>query len=453
MKNILGLLLLMHICCSIQAQIVPDSVLVKYSADSNKLKKGRILSKYFNFDFEGTEDEKLAMLLKTKLYFESKKEPVGADYCEAFVVSYAWSKGDYAIALEKGLNILPNFESRKDTFGIIQVTNSLAIASSDSKNYTQAIEYLKRTLQYSTSSHERVGVITSLNNMADIYNKLKQKDTALYYIQQAYLRSREYDRPYHNSLVLTTMGETYILRGEYEIAKPFIARAVYYGFQTDDSSTVSYNYSSMANCFFEQQQYDSSLYYASTALHYATPFYKAEMLKAAEWMYKNYEKKHNTDSVHFYYVMATELKDSLYSLDKIKNIQQLNFHEQMREQEKLQSKIEQDHRRIKNLQLTGIAIFIITFISFIIIFKVKRNNSASLEFLGIMGVLLLFEFLSMLLHPFLERTTNHNPFLMLMSLVSLGAVIAPLHHNMTAWMKKKEARDQISAAQKKKPKH
>jgi hypothetical protein len=59
----------------------------------------------------------------------------------------------------------------------------------------------------------------------------------------------------------------------------------------------------------------------------------------------------------------------------------------------------------------------------------------------------------MLLHPFLEHTTNHNPFLMLLSLVSLGAVIAPLHHNMTAWMKKKEARDHTSAEQKKKPRH
>jgi hypothetical protein len=51
-----------------------------------------------------------------------------------------------------------------------------------------------------------------------------------------------------------------------------------------------------------------------------------------------------------------------------------------------------------------------------------------IEFFGVIALLIVFEFLNLLLHPFLERITHHSPVLMLLALVCIAALLVPLHH-------------------------
>ena len=51
----------------------------------------------------------------------------------------------------------------------------------------------------------------------------------------------------------------------------------------------------------------------------------------------------------------------------------------------------------------------------------------------IIALLIVFEFLNLLMHPFLERITHHNPVLMLLSLVCIAALLVPLHHRLEKW--------------------
>jgi hypothetical protein len=56
-----------------------------------------------------------------------------------------------------------------------------------------------------------------------------------------------------------------------------------------------------------------------------------------------------------------------------------------------------------------------------------------IEFLGVIALLIVFEFLNLLLHPFLERVTHHSPVLMLLALVCIAALLVPLHHKIEHW--------------------
>ena len=60
-------------------------------------------------------------------------------------------------------------------------------------------------------------------------------------------------------------------------------------------------------------------------------------------------------------------------------------------------------------------------------------NSKLIEFFGIIALLIVFEFLNLLLHPFLERITHHSPVLMLLALVCIAALLVPLHHKLEKW--------------------
>ena len=58
------------------------------------------------------------------------------------------------------------------------------------------------------------------------------------------------------------------------------------------------------------------------------------------------------------------------------------------------------------------------------------TNTKLIEFFGVVALLIVFEFLNLLLHPFLERITHHSPLLMLLALVCIAALLVPLHHKV-----------------------
>ena len=53
--------------------------------------------------------------------------------------------------------------------------------------------------------------------------------------------------------------------------------------------------------------------------------------------------------------------------------------------------------------------------------------------MGTVAMLLVFEFVYLLIHPYLESKTNHSPVLMLVALVSIAALLVPLHHKAEKW--------------------
>ena len=61
------------------------------------------------------------------------------------------------------------------------------------------------------------------------------------------------------------------------------------------------------------------------------------------------------------------------------------------------------------------------------------TNPRVIRFFGVVALLVVFEFLNLLLHPFLERITHHSPLLMLLALVGIAALLVPLHHRLEKW--------------------
>jgi CDP-diglyceride synthetase len=64
-------------------------------------------------------------------------------------------------------------------------------------------------------------------------------------------------------------------------------------------------------------------------------------------------------------------------------------------------------------------------------------NEKWISFFGILGLLIVFEFINLLIHPFLEDVTHHSPIIMLLCLVALASLLIPLHHKLEKWIKEK----------------
>ena len=70
---------------------------------------------------------------------------------------------------------------------------------------------------------------------------------------------------------------------------------------------------------------------------------------------------------------------------------------------------------------------------FLVLSRRHITNTKLIQFLGVVALLLVFEFLNLLLHPFLEGITHHSPVLMLLALVCIAALLVPLHHKLEKW--------------------
>ena len=57
----------------------------------------------------------------------------------------------------------------------------------------------------------------------------------------------------------------------------------------------------------------------------------------------------------------------------------------------------------------------------------------------LIALLLLFEFISLFIHPYISEWEHHNPILMLLTLVAIAAVMVPLHHKLEDTIKEKLA--------------
>ncbi|MDZ4824530.1 MAG: hypothetical protein SH856_13815 [Flavobacteriales bacterium] len=112
----------------------------------------------------------------------------------------------------------------------------------------------------------------------------------------------------------------------------------------------------------------------------------------------------------------------------------MTFTEDLRQQELAAEKLESEEAQKQNIQLALIAIGIISFIIiFLLLSRSIITSTRLISFLGVVALLIVFEFLNLLLHPFLERVTHHSPMLMLLALVCMAAMLVPLHHRVEKW--------------------
>src|SRR5207253_7451616 len=118
-------------------------------------------------------------------------------------------------------------------------------------------------------------------------------------------------------------------------------------------------------------------------------------------------------------------------------INNLTFNEDQRQKEKAQQELKNSEDRKNNLQYAAIAIALITFI--ILFFLLSRSiivKTKFIEFFGVLGLLAVFEFINLFIHPYLAHATNDSPVLMLAVLIAIGALLIPLHHKLEKWITK-----------------
>ena len=115
--------------------------------------------------------------------------------------------------------------------------------------------------------------------------------------------------------------------------------------------------------------------------------------------------------------------------------------------------MKEKEERNANLQYAAIAGGLILFVLlFLLLSSSIIVNERTIKFLGIIGLLVVFEFINFLLHPYLAALTHHSPLLMLSIMVCIAALLVPAHHRLEKWIThrfmEKNKRIRLAAAKK-----
>ncbi len=423
---------------SSKAQVLPDTLIVQYNSVHSDSEKGRKLSEYL-YSLKGESDQQISKTLEILAWFKKGNDEVGTNYTELNLARILERSSDYTNSLKYAFSVLSRFEKRNDDYGTMRALNNIGNAMENSQNIEQGIEYYKKTLPLALKMGDKTHYAYGLNNIGNAYAKIHRADSALIYAQQAVNMSREANDPEFITYAISSLGESYMAKGEQDIARPFLRRGLENAKSSADNFAMSYAYNDFSQSFMATGEYDSARVYATKAVQYSLAgHHRDQSLRAYEFLLGSFEKTNKQDSINKYFRLAMTTKDTLYSIEKTRNIQTMGYQEQIRQMEVETENAKAAEERKDYIQYAAIAIGLILFLSiFFLLSKSVIVHEKWISYIGILGVLFVFEFIDLIIHPYVVMLTHHSPVYMLLILVGVASLLIPIHHRIEKFIREK----------------
>lgn len=288
------------------------------------------------------------------------------------------------------------------------------------KTYLEAIEYARKAKDLKTEAH-------ASNLLGLVFTKKPNPDykTALTYYSRSLDINRQINSIQGFGMVMLRMGTAYSMLDDYKNAEAYLNRALALGDSLDDRTVLKWTYAAFskyykkrkefrrsleiekrfrsmalrsgdypgiiisyrngADCNFALNNNKDALVYIDSALHYALGHGVLENLSE---IYEVKAEVHNalkqTDEAFFYYKKSVQVRDSLFSAENSKNINELETKFQTSEKEKaieLLNVEKENDSKVKKILLSAviIALVLIAFIVFVLIKINKARKEISFQ--------------------------------------------------------------------------
>lgn len=375
---------------------------------------------------------KRALVLAEKIGYEE-----GAKNAETGLAYFFITKGDYPRALEYLLDILKRSEKLKDVHATVDAQLRIGEFYYEQGDKQQMTEYCKKA--YKTARQLQNDQFTfAAIDMGFDYVLVDRPDSALTYFLEGYqsaIKNKEDMLAYAYSGLAIANG----LLVNYDIALPYYKKAITALTYRNDQRMLSFVYRNLSKMYKKMVNVDSALNYAQKAsLSANISGNNKERLESYALLANTYLGADDHKAA-LYFGREASLRDSISSDERNKEVENLNFDERERQQQLREQELLDIEKRKENLQLSAIALFIPVFFLGVLLLSRTRVNRRLIDFMSVLSLLLVFEFITLLTHPWIERLTHNMPLLELIILVALASFLVPLHHNSAHWLKEKLA--------------
>lgn len=348
-------------------------------------------------------------------------------------------------ALENYLKALKIYEGLKDKSGIAISLDNIGLCYVDQEEYQLALTYLHQSKAINEKLQNQPQLLNNLLILAGCFERMDRLDSARHYANQASELALQLRDKEKIGMISRNLGDIYTKMNQPGLAMEYYRLSLPFHHEANNNFGISNSTIGMAKLFRSAGQKDSALHYARLSLTAArNGGFPQSILRASSFLTDYYDSLGQIDSAYVYQKIAVNIKDTLFSQEKIKRVQQLTFNEQARQHEIALQQEKRAQERKENLQLLVIAICIPIFFLLVMLLSRSKAKIKSIELLGRLSLLLFFEFIALFIHPHIAEWTHHSPVLMLLILVGIGAVLVPLHNKLEHWLESLILKKQLS---------
>lgn len=349
--------------------------------------------------------------------------------------------GNYPKALEYYIKKLKLEEKRSNPHNLASVTMNIGIVYVYQEEYQKALPYY----------YEADSIIDTYNvtdfkyniaiNLGDLYFRMNNLDSAFNYFKRSLVIALQQQNGSYTGTSMLGLAHIYRKQLNYTASVDYYKKALNY-LETNNNDDLSCEaYLGLANLYNQVNKDDSAGYYAGKAFALAKKDgFLTWQLQSVIFLDSYYQKIKRVDSAYTYLRLSQLLRDSISSNDKVRESQVISSDEQLRQALLAEQRVKAKKERSQQLQLLFIGIFIPALFLFTLLLSRKRIHVRFIKFLGIISLLIFFEYLTLLLHPYVLEVTNHTPVYEMLIFVSIAAILIPGHHRIEHWLIEKLTR-------------
>jgi two-component system, NtrC family, sensor kinase len=251
-------------------------------------------------------------------------------------------ESNVSIAIQYSLNALTLYEELRDHPGIVSAHLSLQGGYREAADFKNALVHAMAGAQIAEANNvvDKKGTFPDhrlapllLAEIGQTYLLLQQLDSALIYTEKSIAQNELFNGAVWNFPVylLATIQN---LKGQYQPALKNYRRSLSLSIQNKLPWDTLQIQSGMSTLFLRLGQPDSAIYYANGVAHnWRAGLEIKTLLEAVGNLAQAYKIKDNKDSTLKYLELRETLKDSIFSKEKVREIQNIAFNERLKRQE------------------------------------------------------------------------------------------------------------------------
>lgn len=356
--------------------------------------------------------------------------------CYVNLSNFYASIGDFDKAIDYQVNANKQLDKMKEKnvpYMRALDLNSIGRLYSLKKSHEIAISYFQKSVDMADSLKFSTLKVPGYTSLLNQYLRMDQPRKALEYINspagqelQSFLNNFGFggavDQGY--AVIYTELGKLDSARLYFVKANEF--------FNKNPNENTKMNYYVQLGTFYEKTgEYDKSIELYLKVKEIADKTGALENAeRAAKHLDSLYVKKGNYQLASQYNSIYYHYKDSLETLNKEKELAQIEASEEQYRQKRLAEEEADKKRRKNNIQYVGITIGIAALFVMLVVLGMFKVSANTIRLIGFFAFLMFFEFIFLIFKKNIYSLTNGEPLKDLAFMIALAALLVPFHH----WM-------------------
>ena len=275
---------------------------------------------------------------------------------------------DYSTRIQNLFDALRIYDDINYTTGVAETHLFLQAAYRNIGDYKNALIHAFASQQIAESNnivgrvftfeHHRLSPL-ALAEIANTYILTNQLDSAEFYIQKSINQNELFEGSRWN-FPIYMLGTIQNLNGDYESALATFRSAIPLAIQNELFHDTLQIYSGMSTLFKDTKELDSAIYYAKMVNESSDPYRETHYwLDAINNIAQSYKLKGNIDSTLKYTEYFHHVKDSIFSRDKDRAVQNIVYNDKLKQQELISAQAKFKNRLQLYVFIAGLLVLLL----------------------------------------------------------------------------------------------